>query len=75
MGHRQKFPSKEKGYLGALVKEKYEADNKDELKDNILFLFEQVRADSFYNLSEADECLRDILKNYHANVILDFIDS
>ncbi|QNM92345.1 hypothetical protein [Aliarcobacter cryaerophilus] len=56
-------------------KEKYEADNKDELKDNILFLFEQVRADSFYNLSEAVECLRDILKNYHANVILDFIDS
>lgn len=55
-------------------KEKYEAANKDELNDNVLFLFEQVRADSFYNLSEAVECLTDILKNYHADIVLDFIE-
>ncbi len=62
-------------YLGAVWdKEGYEADNKDELKDNVLFLFEQVRADSFYNLSEAVECLTDILKNYCADVVLDFIE-
>jgi len=52
----------------------YNSDDKEELKDNILFLIERIESnEDFYN-DEALEHLKDMMKNYHGDVILDFLD-
>ncbi len=51
----------------------YDHDNKQELEDNILFLFEQLENNELSS-NEAVEHLKDIMKNYYGNVILDFLN-
>lgn len=51
----------------------YDHDNKQELEDNILFLFEQLENNEFSS-NEAVEHLKDIMKNYYGNIILDFLN-
>lgn len=53
----------------------YNSDDKEELKDNILFLIERIESNEYFaDKNEALEHLKDMMKNYHGNVILDFLD-
>lgn len=55
--------------------EHYDSDSKEELNDNILFLLERLDSGEFDYPTETLEYLKDIMKNYYGNVVLDFLDS
>ncbi len=53
----------------------YNSDDTEELKENILFLIKRIESNEYFaDANEALENLKDIMRNYHGNVILDFLD-
>lgn len=54
--------------------EHYNSDDKAELEDNILYLIERIESNEDFHNDEALEHLKDIMKNYYGNVVLDFLN-
>jgi len=54
--------------------EHYDPDNIEELKDNVLFLMERLDSGEWDEPNETVDYLKDIMKNYYGNVVMEFLD-